>query len=97
MCFTAKLNCCNLPNRLGEWYFPNGSTVGIRGKNYAMYRDRGPSVVRLNLRKNSKLIAGIFHCEVPNIDEGNQSIYVGIYPINKGMKFTIICCAASYL
>lgn len=85
LCFTNNLDCCDtVPNRFGLWYFPNGSEVKTNGEQHTMYRDRGPSVVRLNLRGNPTFIAGVFHCQIPNINRKSQSIYVGIYPINEG-------------
>ena len=85
LCFTNKLDCCDTkPNRSGEWYFPNGSRVKTNVEKNTMYRDRGPSVVHLNLRRSSTFIAGVFHCEILNISGKNHSIYVGIYPIDEG-------------
>ena len=85
LCFTNNLDCCGEPpRRFGEWYFPNGSSVGRQSES-SIYRDRGPSVVRLNLRNHSTSLTGVFHCEIPDMNGTNQSIYIGLYPVNKGI------------
>jgi hypothetical protein len=85
-CFTIKSNCCNRPSVIGEWYFPNGSAVGINRDDTAMYRNQGPNVVRLNQKSTSLSLAGIFHCEIPLENGTNQSLYAGIYPSNRGKR-----------
>ncbi len=88
-CFTNKSNCCNIdfgPQDLGEWYFPNGSAVAINRDGTAMYRNQGPSVVRLNQKNTSLSPAGIFHCKIPLENGINQSLYAGIYPTKRGRR-----------
>ena len=81
LCFTNKLTCCEaVSSRSGEWYFPNGSAVEKENRGGDMYRDRGPSVVRLNQKSTSSSPSGVFHCEIPLKNGTNQSIYAGIYP-----------------
>ena len=86
LCLTDKLDCCNdsYP-RFGEWYFPDGTVVGIGGAG-DIYRNRGPSVVRLNKRNNATLASGVYHCNIPDKHDMHQSIYVGIYSIGSGMS-----------
>ena len=80
-CHTDKLDCCNqLPNRAGEWFFPNGSKVTVKGKANVSsqdyyYRNRGQTVVLLNRVKNPPE-KGRFRCEVPNAGEELQITYV---------------------
>ena len=70
---------------MGEWYFPNnGSAVGTMRENGSIYRNRGPSVVRLNRRSNAMMTDGVFRCEIPDASDTNQSIYVGVYSLGKG-------------
>ena len=86
-CFTNKSNCCSEPFGLsGEWYFPNGSAVEKQFNGGALYRNRGPSVIRLNQKNTSLSPAGIFHCEIPLENGRNWSLYAGIYPTNRGKR-----------
>ena len=87
LCHTNKHDCCQWPNRAGEWYFPNRSVVSTlgwnqvyHGNNY-FYRNRGEGVVRLNRVGNPSEI-GYFYCEIPdaggviqklNVDIGGES------------------------
>ena len=79
-CQTDKKSCCRYGvNRFGEWYFPNGTRVGMREgtrDNY-FYRNRGDKIVRLNRRHNPPE-RGQFHCEVPDADGVNQTVFVNI-------------------
>ena len=94
LCFTNKEDCCALSqvgNRtLGQWIFPNGSTVGSRSSNIDLgrsnyyYRNRFKSVVRL-LRVGQPNERGSFRCEVPNANNINQTLYVNI---GKGYTFS---------
>ena len=71
-CLTNNTNCCGPgdPTTTGEWYFPNGvDTVETfasntqAGRTHFYFRNRGPSVVRLN-REGNPLERGRFHCEL---------------------------------
>ena len=87
LCLTNNTQCCSLifhTNR-PEWYFPNGSQVGIKGNGYnSFYRNRGHSVARLNRRYDTTMPNGVFHCTIPDINGTNQNIYVGIYTPENG-------------
>ena len=69
LCLTNNTNCCGPGDpAIGEWYFPNGvDTVGTltsnTGRAHFYYRNRGPSIVRLN-RNNNPPERGRFHCEL---------------------------------
>ena len=79
LCHTIKSDCCGRPNRAGEWYFPNGITVGTRGGSQdEFYRDRGTQVVRLNRRQGTFTDRGLFRCEVPDSWNTMQTIYVNV-------------------
>lgn len=88
LCLTNNLGCCrrNIHTHAnkGEWYFPSGSQVRTYGNGDAIYRNRGPSVVRLHHRNNAIPPTGIFHCKIPAVNEVYSSIYVGIYPEGDG-------------
>ena len=72
-------------NRLGKWYFPNGSAVRANNSNHDSYRNRGTNVVGLNRRDNTIIPTGIFRCEIPDTSGINQTVYIGIYPQGQGM------------
>lgn len=85
MCFTNKTCCCgDSPNRFGDWYFPDKARVGVDGANGNFYRDRGPSVVRLNRRNDATMPTGVFRCEIPDASGNNQTVYVGVYSVTEG-------------
>ena len=69
LCLTDNRMCCGRdqsPGRevLGDWYYPNGIGVANIGQQLEFYRNRGPSVVRLNRRRGG--VTGIYRCEIPN-------------------------------
>ena len=72
LCITDLVQCCyhaDTPHGvgvLGQWFFPNGSAVQSKGAGYDFYRNRGRSVVRLNLRNNASSPTGLYCCEVPD-------------------------------
>ena len=81
LCHTDKRDCCGEPpNRDGEWYFPNGTKVGIQGISQdEFYRNRGTQVVRLNHQQGiSQTERGLFRCEVPDSKNVTQTVYVNI-------------------
>lgn len=85
LCFTNKLDCCGEASfRIGEWYFPNKSVVPVQNEGI-VYRDRDASVVRLNWRSHSDPHFGVFQCQIPDINDTIQNVYVGVYPRNAGM------------
>ena len=66
-CITDLASCCNSEsNRMGEWFFPNGSKVPIKAQSDGFYRDRGPRVVRLNRKNGTQSPTGLYCCEVPD-------------------------------
>ena len=96
LCITSETGCCrktdnnniNIP-LMREWYFPNGSSVRIKGDGHSFYRDRGPNIVRLNRRHDVTSLNGIFQCTIPSsITQSNQimtsTIHIGIYDIGQG-------------
>ena len=80
-CITDKSPCCqSIPNRAGEWYFPNGTVIpGPTGHGPVFYRSRGPDDGTVNLNYiNSTLPTlsptGFFCCVLPNMDNENQRL-----------------------
>ena len=86
MCYTDKVDCCggSVNMRQGDWYYPDGLQVHHDGAGGSFYRNRSYSVVRLHRRENTVMPIGIFHCEIPDKNGTNQSIYVGVYPQGQG-------------
>lgn len=75
LCFTDLAPCCDMGSGriTGEWHLPSGSLVGVES-NGDYYIERGPSVVRLNLRNNDTTQTGQFCCEVPDGSLNNQTV-----------------------
>ena len=85
LCITNKNTCCKLRSSIiREWYFPNGSQVRLIGDGANLYRNRGPSVVRLNRRNKATSPTGIFQCEIPSAIQLSNIIYIGIYHVGQG-------------
>ena len=61
----------------GDWYFPNGTRVLNTLK-----RTRDQIVVRMNRRGGGE--EGIYHCEIPDAMDVNQTIYIGVYNTSTG-------------
>ena len=79
LCHTDKPDCCDKPNKAGEWYYPNGTIVGIKAESQdEFYRNRGTQVVRLNHRNESFTERGLFQCEIPDSSNMTQTVYVHI-------------------
>ena len=98
LCLTDLATCCRGRDTygwgaLGNWFYPNGTAVPnavidiINGVNiiWKFYRNRGPSVVRMNRRDGG--VNGIYRCEIP-ISLGPsivyQNIYIGVYTASTG-------------
>ena len=79
-CITDKMNCCRLPWRTGEWYFPNASRVQILGSGSTFNRTRGnDGSVNLNHRSDSALIeTGLVCCMVPDAMENYRTLCANI-------------------
>ena len=82
LCVTNNTACCARAQSpgggiLGDWFYPNRSKVANNGDMWDFYRNRGPSVVRLNRRRGGE--EGIYHCVIPDTAGVNQTIYIGVY------------------
>ena len=89
MCVTDLTECCETP-ALGNWYYPDGSTIdqlddgGIgpkfrsnRGQNEVINGQPFYGSVRL-WRRWTPRERGLFRCELPDTNDVNQSLYVNI-------------------
>lgn len=76
LCKTNLAACCRTPpNRLGHFYYPNGTQVPIKIHGDNFYRNRGDQVVRLNRREGVTSPTGTFHCEIPDATGTMQNMY----------------------
>ena len=64
----------------GNWFFPNGTRVSSKDKEWDFYRTRNQSVVLLNRRGSGE--DGIYRCEIPDSMNVTQTIYIGVYLAN---------------
>ena len=79
MYFCAKQTrkCCGtVPNRFGEFYYPNGVQVPIANRQQGFYRNRGNQIIRLNRREGITSPTGTYRCEIPNADDETVKIYI---------------------
>ena len=108
MCNTNYSNCCNSGSDgqgstvrppLGNWYFPDGSTVSSRNEigdaTPSFVRNRGDKVVRLFrvATMSSPPQRGRFHCVVPNNQSINQTYYVNICKLLIAIRLLPTCLA----
>ena len=80
LCTTDSTACCGtIPNRFGQWYYPNGTMVLTDGAGQPYYRNRGDMLIRLNRRPNqglSEIYSGIYCCEIPDQNSVMQTMCV---------------------
>ena len=73
-CVTDRMPCCDAG--IGEWYFPDGTTVLAQGSAMSFYRNEGDDgAVNLN-RINSDAISqtGLFCCVIPDATDTLQRV-----------------------
>ena len=66
----------------GDWYFPDGTRVFSIQNDSDIYGNRRQMMVRMNRRGGGE--EGIYHCEIPDAVNLNQSIYIGVYNTSSG-------------
>lgn len=80
ICVTPRRPCCkSLPNRFGEWLYPNRSVVRFRSSGNSFYRDRGDDgTVKLHRRGIVSLSAAVgeYCCEIPNTSDINELLCI---------------------
>ena len=78
-CSTDREDCCtNELISFGAWFLPNGSEVK------APYVTLGNQTLGLSIMSGREM-PGIYHCEMMDINNVSDYLYVGIYPENEGM------------
>ena len=88
-CLTDLPACCKPPHTdpmgpsaLGNWYFPNGTRVVSSGQQWDFHRIRDRMVVLVHHRRSGA--TGIYRCNVPDQNEEQLNLYVGVYTTNTG-------------
>ena len=87
MCVTDLAACCE-SQALGNWYYPDGRTIGLSGGSHATFqrnRDQNEVIndqqfygsVRL-WRRYTPPERGLFRCELPDTENIVQTLYVNI-------------------
>ena len=66
----------------GDWYFPDGTRVLSTHNDSDIYGSRDQMAVRMNSRGGGE--EGIYHCEIPDAMDLNQTIYIGVYNTSSG-------------
>ena len=101
LCIANQTACCRPPYTgetgppVGNWFFPNGTTVFSEGNQSNFYSDRGQMVVRMNRRRDG--VEGIYHCEVPDAMNVIRTIYIGVYSISTGEWLILYCSTDMYV
>ena len=89
LCVTDLTACCRPPytgvigqTAIGNWFFPNGTTLPSFQTQWNFYRDRGQMLVNMHRRRGG--VNGIYHCKIPDAMHVIQTIYIGVYTANTG-------------
>ena len=83
-CVSTFPSCCDTL-RAGNWFLPDASTpVGVATGNESIYHSRDDNqTVSLHVRSGTGTVPeGLYRCEVPDVDNVTQTLYVGIYANN---------------
>ena len=77
LCKTDLKDCCaTVPNKAGEFIYPNGVHVSTRHFGHAFYLDKGPQQIRLNRRKGMKPTTGVYTCVIPDTSGLIQKLHM---------------------
>ena len=87
LCVTDSTECC-ASQTIGEFYYPDGNVVNVRGSGDSLYRNRGDGFIRLNRRNNALSPLGKYRCNIPDSNGVFQNIHIDI--IGKSVLLYII-------
>ena len=74
----------------GDWYAPDGTTVGAGAAFPGVRRNRGPMVVRLYRNTATGTPAeGIYYCQINDDVNTLQTVTVGLYSSAEGISINI--------
>ena len=82
-CVTDFHSCCRTPYTgeigiaMGNWFFPNGTSIPSNGNQWDSYRTRGHMIVSLHRRRGG--VHGIYRCEIPDPMNVIQTMYIRVY------------------
>ena len=91
LCHTNRPASGGEVNSGGDWFAPDGDKVGgLTSTDVPGFgRNRGDMIVRLR-RNTGTPEEGIYHCEVEDADDVQQTVYVGLYNSGEGKECIII-------
>ncbi len=79
LCVTDSTDCCTAETTLaGEFYYPDGSVVGVRASEDSLYRNRGDRFIRLNRRNGATSPLGRYRCDIPDASGTTRSVFIKI-------------------
>ena len=97
LCLTTNLSCCSSTftssnKGIGEWYFPNDTTVPIKSQSHTAYRNRGNGTLRLNVKRTKERVPsdleGIFTCEIPDGQGVMRNLTIAIFSRERGRSLS---------
>ena len=89
-CITNLTTCCRGTNGsvLGQWFFPNGTNVPnefiseTSQPKWDFFRDRHQMTILMHRRGGG--VIGIYRCEIPDLTNVTQTVYIGVYNTSTG-------------
>ena len=81
-CFIHKSGCCDFVDEgeggegIGQWFFPNQTSVKTMIMNGDIYSSRDGSEVKLTWNKGAVIPSGIFCCKA---SDPNHTFCIGVY------------------
>ena len=105
-CHTDLTTCCSALHGIhrGDWYLPNGDRLMLSSGGSDIYVSHGGLRVDVSRRNDAISPSGIYHCEIATsaVHDDNdlsvrETVYVGLYPTNRGRLHYHLCIRLSSL